>query len=245
MNLSVTPKKSILIFSIILASLGLSACSDNDDTDSIISPNPEDKLTNNIQQYNVTVTNLTAAQPMSPLTLVIHEANTQLWQQGQPSSLAIEKIAESGDNSDLLALASIKDNMTSKNILLPGESDTLTLTLADTNAQTISLVTMLVNTNDAFTGFSDITLKHLSLNETMEWQTVVYDAGTEANSEEKGTIPGPVDNGEGFNITRDDLNRVHLHSGVISLDDGLVDSVLSAYHRFDNPSLNIKIQRIQ
>ncbi|PHQ61813.1 MAG: hypothetical protein COC08_03300, partial [Maribacter sp.] len=33
--------------------------------------------------------------------------------------------------------------------------------------------------------------------------------------------------GEGFNATRDDVDRVHAHPGVISADDGLANSVLS------------------
>ncbi|WP_299493225.1 spondin domain-containing protein [uncultured Shewanella sp.] len=242
MNLSFPPKKSVLLTSIVLASLSLTACSDDDDNSL---PNTDDTPTESTQQYTVTVTNLTSSQPMSPLALITHEANTKLWQQGQPSSLAIETMAESGDNSQLLALEGNEYNITGEAILLPGGSETFTLSMSDDTELTASLATMLVNTNDAFTGFTDVSFTHLSLNETMEWQTSVYDAGTEANSEEQGTIPGPADGGEGFNSTRDDIDRVHLHPGIISSDDGLMNSVLSAHHRFDNPSLNIKIERIQ
>jgi hypothetical protein len=74
---------------------------------------------------------------------------------------------------------------------------------------------------------------------------MAYDAGTEANSEAKGTMPGPADGGEGFNASRDDVDFVHIHPGVISMYDGLADSVLGASHRFDNPVLAVTIMRTE
>jgi hypothetical protein len=72
-----------------------------------------------------------------------------------------------------------------------------------------------------------------------------WDAGTEANSEASGTIPGPADGGEGYNATRDDLvNFVAIHRGVISADDGLNSSILDESHRFDNPVARVMIERI-
>jgi len=50
-----------------------------------------------------------------------------------------------------------------------------------------SVVTMLVNTNDAFTGLDSLRLRgHGSSRETM-----AYDAGSERNNELKSHIPGP------------------------------------------------------
>lgn len=51
----------------------------------------------------------------------------------------------------------------------------------------LSVVTMLVNTNDAFTGLDSLRLRgHGSSHETM-----AYDAGSEKNNELKSHIPGP------------------------------------------------------
>ena len=104
---------------------------------------------------------------------------------------------------------------------------------------------MLVNTNDAFTGLNAYNLADLDVGE--EWTSVAraYDAGTEANSEAAGTMPGPADDGEGFNAERDDADFVALHPGVVSADDGLSSSVLSVQHKFDNPVMRITVTRTE
>ena len=73
----------------------------------------------------------------------------------------------------------------------------------------------------------------------------VWDSGTELNDELAATIPGPAGGGEGFNTTRDDNDVVSFHSGVISQDDGLTTSALSANHRFLNPGARITITRTE
>jgi hypothetical protein len=105
---------------------------------------------------------------------------------------------------------------------------------------------MLVNTNDAFTGVTEVSLSGLELGESMTMNALSYDSGTEANSEALGTIPGPADGGEGFNSVRDDLaDHVTLHSGAITMDDGLNTSVLTEAHRWDNPTARVTITRVQ
>ena len=73
----------------------------------------------------------------------------------------------------------------------------------------------------------------------------VLDAGTEANSEAAGTIPGPADGGEGYNAERDDADLVSFHPGVVSADDGLMMSALTSAHRFDNPAVKLSITRVE
>ena len=80
---------------------------------------------------------------------------------------------------------------------------------------------------------------------SLTFTTFAYDAGTEANSEAAGTIPGPADSGEGFNEERDDVNYVAMHPGVVSQHDGLSSSVLSSQHKFDNPLTQVVITRTQ
>ena len=75
-------------------------------------------------------------------------------------------------------------------------------------------------------------------------RSIAYDAGTEADSEEAATIPGPAGGGEGFNVARDDqADRVSMHSGVVSNNDGFATSNLTEQHRFDNPVVQIRIER--
>jgi len=105
-------------------------------------------------------------------------------------------------------------------------------------------VTMLVNTNDGFSGINQLAVGQLNVGESLEVRGVVYDAGTESNSEMAGTIPGPADGGEGFNALRDDrADQVTMHTGVVSADDGLAESILTQQHRFDNSAVSIRVTR--
>ena len=116
---------------------------------------------------------------------------------------------------------------------------------ADLADSFISVATMLVNTNDGFTGVNAMAIGEMAVGDTQTVRSIVYDAGTEANTETAGTIPGPADGGEGFNQVRDDrADQVTMHSGVVSNDDGLAGSVLDEQHRFDNPAAMIMITRL-
>jgi len=85
----------------------------------------------------------------------------------------------------------------------------------------------------------------LAVGESLMVATRAYDAGTEANSETSATVPGPAGGGTGFNVVRDDVDRVSLHSGVVSNQDGLPTSALSDLQRFDNPTARIVVTRTQ
>ncbi|MCG9731382.1 spondin domain-containing protein [Shewanella sp. Isolate13] len=231
---------------LILISTGvllLSACSDNDH----VNPTPitPPVITPTMQDYTIAVTNLTANQPMSPIAVVSHSADSVLWSSSQSASMALETLAESGDASSLNSEPGVSRLTSGAGILMPGASEQISLSLDSTAVADLSVLTMLVNTNDAFAGFTGYDLSRLAVDESMVFRVISYDAGTEANSEAKGTIPGPADGGEGFNAARDDTDKVHVHPGIVSSDDGLSDSVLNASHRFDNPVLLIKISRTE
>ncbi|AZG71988.1 spondin domain-containing protein [Shewanella livingstonensis] len=228
------------LLAMLAAATLLTACSDDDnDTVEVTPPAPV------MQTFTVTVTNLTANQPMSPVILASHASDAMLWNAGEMASVAIEKMAEGGDTADIAALSVINSSVNGAGMLMPGASETLTLTLAEADVASISLATMLVNTNDAFTGINSYAIADMQVDASKAMKFMAYDAGTEANSEAKGTMPGPADGGEGFNASRDDVDFVHIHPGVISMYDGLDDSVLGASHRFDNPVLAVTIMRTQ
>jgi hypothetical protein len=104
---------------------------------------------------------------------------------------------------------------------------------------------MLVNTNDAFSGFNAMDIANLEVGESISLRTGSYDAGTEKNSESMASIPGPAAGGEGYNEARDDVDFVAMHPGVVSMDDGLMSSALTQAHRFDNPTLAITFTRTE
>ena len=104
---------------------------------------------------------------------------------------------------------------------------------------------MLVNTNDAITGINGVDISALAAGDSITLRSIAYDAGTEANTEAAAHIPGPAVGGEGFNAARDDLaDRVAMHTGVVSQDDGKAGSALTGQHRFDNPVAAVRIERI-
>ena len=212
----------------------LSACNDNNGTVEV--PTVVE------YSYTVTVTNLTYAQPLSPLAVILHN-DSKMWSIGEASSPALEVLAEGGDNTDFLADATALATGTSEGVILPGTASSVEINTTDRMATNFTAATMLVNTNDAFSGLTGIDISNMAINDKKSWRLNVYDAGTELNSEATGTIPGPADGGTGYDATRDDVNFIGYHSGVVSQDDGLSSSVLTQAHRFDNPAIKLTITR--
>lgn len=229
---------ALLVFSITL-----SACNYSDSKSEVVvePPSKPDPIN---YRYEITVTNLTNAQPVSPIVVAFHK-DGKLWQIGEPASEALEVLAESGDNTMYLEEPMLTSVVSSNGLVMPGSSETLELIQVDLQPMFLSLVTMLVNTNDAFTGINALDISMMTVGEIYSFNTSSYDAGTENNNELMATIPGPAAGGEGFNAERDDVNVVAMHPGVVSKDDGLTNSVLSFSHRLDNPTLNVVITRVE
>lgn len=217
------------------ALLGLSACSSNNSSSS----SPEEF------SYQISLTNITAAQPFSPPAALLTNGNYKAWSTGEAASVALEQLAEGGDASALIADQSTQPNFLGSSPIPPGGNLSFELTVQDETMRNLTLATMLVNTNDAFTGLSAIDLGTMETGDKRVYLTQAYDAGTENNLETAGTIPGPVDGGEGFNAARDDVTSVvTFHGGIVSSDDGYAESVLSETHKFDNPVMVIEVTRL-
>lgn len=197
--------------------------------------------------YQIEVTNLTAAQPMSPLAVALHSASYGMWEIGASASSGLEHLAESGDSTTLLSEASTAHavTMTGSGLITPGSTDSVIIDARKTGDLALSFATMLVNSNDAFTGLSGEMLNDLVLGETRNIELIALDAGTEANTETVSTIPGPAAGGEGYNANRDDRNTVGGHPGVVTSADGLTASALAEEHRFDNPVARVTITRLK
>ncbi|NVN80723.1 MULTISPECIES: spondin domain-containing protein [unclassified Vibrio] len=200
-------------------------------------------------RYDVSVTNLTPNQPMSPLAVLTHNTSFDLFEIGQSASVDLEYLAEGGSNAELIALsdsdANVYQGISGNGLILSGEQDTVSIRVDPNQEGYISVASMLVNTNDAFVGESGLSLKSLAVGDTFVMNMNVWDSGTELNDELAATIPGPAGGGEGFNSVRNDTDVVSFHSGVISQDDGLATSALSGNHRFLNPGARITITRTE
>ena len=232
--------KSAAVTLLLTTPLLLTGCHHDDDDD-------DDNNQASRVSYEVKVTNLTSAQPLSPLALVLHGDGYQMWSTGSSASSGLELLAEGGDNTELLAEAADPANVTmsGSGVIVPGASETVTIEADQASDLELSLASMLVNTNDAFTGLRGESVGGLANGESKSLRIIAYDAGTEANTESAATIPGPAAGGEGFNAARDDRDSVGGHPGVVSSDDGLNGSVLGEEHRFDNPVASVTITRVQ
>lgn len=225
---------------LVAASVGLLAgCPSDDDNDVVKS-----------YRYTINVANLTVNQPMSPLAILAHNDKYKLFEIGKSASVELEHLAEGGSNAELLALKDSNDYvyqaLSGNGLVLPGGSDSVSFTVDPHKAGYVSVASMFVNTNDAFVGETGLSLKSLAVGESYEMSMNVWDSGTELNDELAATIPGPAGGGEGFNAARNDTNDVvAFHAGVVSKDDGLANSALSANHRFLNPGAKLTITRVE
>eukprot|EP00904_Undaria_pinnatifida_P003177 jgi/Undpi1/12860/HiC_scaffold_7.g02527.m1 len=172
-------------------------------------------------KYKFLVRNITYKQPFSPILIFAHTEEIKAFQVGEKAGPEMRTMAEDGDLSELLALADDKDvepvvcgYTYGTEALSPGEEQWFTLKVDKEKCPDgfmLSMVSMLVNTNDAFMGLESLRLEG-EVDETA--YIPAYDAGTEENNELCSHIPGPACSstsgnkragpGEGF---------VHFHRG--------------------------------
>ena len=231
-----------------LSAFALAACDSDDDAIVVTPPPPPPPPA--MASFDVTVTNLTNGQPLSPAAVIAHMDGYSVFTIGAPATAGLENLAEGGDNSMLIMEADADMNVLASGSgaapIGPAGSETVTIEVLESDVPNLrfSVSTMLVNTNDAISGLNGVDISGLAEGDAWTGRGIVYDAGTEANTEAAGTIPGPADGGEGFNAARDDRDdRVVMHPGVVTQDDGLTTSALTGQHRFDNPAIQVRIER--
>ncbi|OED35635.1 hypothetical protein AB833_29570 [Chromatiales bacterium (ex Bugula neritina AB1)] len=248
-------KQSIKLGAALLASAVLTACGGSSTSTGVEQPvtPPE---TQQDAQFEVRITNLTNAQPMSPVAIMLHRSGFNSFIDGEESSLALESLAEGGSNADILSEAEAATQhvavASTESPVPPATISpvvTLTAPVEDLSDLRLSVISMLVHTNDAFTGTNASNISDMAVGSSRTITGSTWDSGTEANSETAATIPGPDFSGEGFNAERDDIiNRVRFHQSVVtSASDvfGLASSALEERHRFLNPTSRIVITRVQ
>lgn len=206
-------------------------------------------------QLQVRITNLTNAQPLSPVAVIMHRSGFNSFMDGEVASTALEILAEGGDNTDVLSEARDADeHVASGTTVGPvpprtiSPPVTLTVPFAALTDLRLTVLSMLVHTNDAFTGVNAAGVGSRVVSGSVRLTGPTWDAGTEANNERGDSMPGPDFAGEGFNAARDDpINRVRFHQGVVtqaSVESGFAASSLLERHRFDNPTSRIVVTRV-
>lgn len=144
--------------------------------------------------YRVTVTNLTDYQPFTPPAVAAHRSSVELFSVGDAANEAVQQIAENGNLDPLTELVdstnAIRGAAVGDAPLVPRDDPGATgqpyfseLHLeADASAKYLSFVSMLVATNDGFTGLDTVALP-TAVNESKTYFAASYDAGTEENTE--------------------------------------------------------------
>ncbi len=212
--------------------------------------------------YEVTITNLTDGQPLSPPVAVTHSKKAPLFDVGGFASAAIEAIAEDGNQAvavdgltasqdvfDLVFdVVDVGEPLTPSGTEAAGFDDTVTFEITARHGDRFSLASMLICTNDGFTGTDRVKLPRHG---TKTYQLAAYDAGTEDNTEMSEDIVDPCSglgpvalagdpNGNEVDaVDTSPMRRISHHAGV----NGSVGDLLDAHDWDDEPIAMLTITR--
>lgn len=211
----------------------------------------------NAADIDVTIDNLSHGIHFAPLLISAHDNTSQLFQTGTTASANLRIMAECGDISGLLSDLGGADMDTLANpaagLLAPGQSHTSNLITQASNSH-LSIVAMMLPTNDGFVGADDILIPTTAGSYT--YYLNAYDAGTEGNNElidSSGcsagmagipAAPGADAGTGGSGVSSTDSNvTVHIHRGVLgdSNSAGGNSELDSTIHRWQNPIAKMTI----
>jgi hypothetical protein len=206
----------------------------------------------------VEITNLTNATFFTPLLVAAHRTETDLYEVGQLASAHLQAMAEAGDISglidDVIAAGGETVADPAGGLLAPGESAQARLDLSGFATARLSIVAMLLPTNDGFVGLDSLKIPRKA--GTYTYYLNGYDAGTEANDEiiTGGGAPGlpgiPADPGGnagtgGVSEVGPDFNpTVHIHRGIVGdLEPfGGTSDLDSRIHRWHDPVARVTLR---
>ncbi len=207
--------------------------------------------------FNVEITNLTNGITYTPFLIAAHPAGTNLFTVGQPASASLQAMAEGGDISGLVADlqtagATIVENPAG-GLLMPAMSTNADLNTDGTSNVELSVIAMLLPTNDGFAALNAIAIP--TSPGSYVFNLPAYDSGTEANDEliTGGGAPGaagiPADPGGaqgvgGTGVAAADANgNVHIHRGTLGDTNatGGASDLDSTVHRWLNPVVRVVV----
>ena len=208
--------------------------------------------------YKITITNLTAGQPLTPPILATHTSRTGIFTVGEAASEGIQQIAENGNGAPLLQAlgedTQVHDVVAGTAPLVPannpggtgfGSSETYTITTHG-RARFLSYASMLICTNDGFTGLDSVRLP----NHKKTVYTAAYDARTEANTEDFADIVPPCQGLIG--VSSDDMgsgmsNPLLAEDGIVIPHVGINGGVdlFPEVHGWSDPVTKIEIERVR
>jgi hypothetical protein len=192
--------------------------------------------------YRITLVDLTAGQPLSPPVFATHDDDVHMFRVGRRASDQLAAIAQAGDPAPMAALLGANSEVTDFN-------DSVVVEINAKPGDRLSLATMLICTNDGFTGLDSVWLpaggsKVYTLNG--------YDAGREWNTERSRDLvdpcsglnpghelPGDPDGNRDAEVENDPARRIKHHPGIRG------DRELDAgFHGWTDPVAIVVVTRV-
>ncbi len=174
-----------------------------------------------LRDYRIRITNLTHMQIFAPPVIAVHGSGARIFEAGMPASDALATLAEDGDGSSLMAGlmadSSVSQVISGDGVIMPGETVILELAGLMRPAR-LSVVGMLVSTNDAFFGLDSAPIAGGRPGRQV-FMVSAWDAGSEANNESCDFIPGPPCGNPGVRATAGAEGYVGIHRGVQGIGD--------------------------
>ena len=190
-------------------------------------------------QYKITITNLMRGSLLTPALAVSHKRGVNVFTEGAPASDALAQLAEGGDTMPLKeSLFSTGKAYGSANSgpVLPGHSVTMMVPV-NRDARRISLVSMVLPTNDGFIALNGV--MGPKKGRTKTYYVPAHDAGSELNDEHCVNIPGPHCGGAGYNAAGGE-GYVHIHAGIHGGGD-----LVAADYDWRNPVARITVEHVK
>jgi len=192
--------------------------------------------------YKVTIYNLTQGQILSPPVVAAHSRSVSVFSPGEPATEGLHKLAEDALTAILvgeLEYAGAKVEIGAGGIP-PGEHIDVYIKTSRRN-RLISVVGMLVTTNDAFYGLGGARAD----GDSGSYYVPAWDAGTEVNDEKCAHIPGPPCNDPDEQGVEEE-GFVHIHNGIhgLAIVTPREEGVNPETHDWRNPVAKIVISRV-
>jgi hypothetical protein len=191
-------------------------------------------------RYEVTITNITRGQIISPPIVISHNKDFQLFSLGVSAPPGLAELAEDADTSVLKGKLEESSFVyafsEADGVIMPGESVTVEIETKK-GYDLLSAAGMLVTTNDAF--FAVRGVKARSKGDEA-FDAEAYDSGTERNSENCDYIPGPPCGNGGARDTAGAEGYVFIHAGIHGIGD-----LDAAVRDWRNPVATIMVQKVK
>ena len=202
--------------------------------------------------YQVSITNLTTGQLLSPPVLATHGRDSSVFEVGEKASEGVWTVAEQGNPAKLaeqlrttpeIDTVVVADGPVHR-VGGPGDS-TIILRVESHGADRLSVVMMLGCTNDGFTGLSSVPLGRSMVPAT--YYGTAYDAGTERNNQRWSSMPDGCNALGPAPRDPDGQNDRDLTDDPIMMHPGIVPGVgdLDQQFAWNDPVVKITVQRVE